>query len=70
MHDCVMAEPLCGVAEQVVGPVTNREAQDLASATVVAGARLADAQPSPERWRVLLDPAGHPFCFMIMIAPA
>ncbi|WP_249667364.1 VOC family protein [Cellulomonas fengjieae] len=25
------------------------------------GARLADPQPD-ERWRVLLDPAGHPFC--------
>ncbi|MGY2063325.1 VOC family protein, partial [Nocardia gipuzkoensis] len=26
------------------------------------GARRADAQPGPDRWRVLLDPAGHPFC--------
>ncbi|TDD41615.1 VOC family protein [Saccharopolyspora elongata] len=26
------------------------------------GARRADAQPAPDRWRVLLDPAGHPFC--------
>ncbi|MFI1920128.1 VOC family protein [Nocardia sp. NPDC020380] len=26
------------------------------------GARLADEQPGPHRWRVLLDPAGHPFC--------
>ncbi|WP_020143601.1 VOC family protein [Terracoccus sp. 273MFTsu3.1] len=25
------------------------------------GARLADPQPDT-RWRVLLDPAGHPFC--------
>lgn len=25
------------------------------------GARPADTQPD-ERWRVLLDPAGHPFC--------
>lgn len=25
------------------------------------GARLADPQPG-ETWRVLLDPAGHPFC--------
>ena len=28
---------------------------------VSLGARLADPQPDP-RWRVLLDPAGHPFC--------
>ncbi|WP_020673421.1 VOC family protein [Amycolatopsis nigrescens] len=26
------------------------------------GARRADEQPGPDRWRVLLDPAGHPFC--------
>jgi nucleotide-binding universal stress UspA family protein len=26
------------------------------------GARKADEQPGPDRWRVLLDPAGHPFC--------
>ena len=27
------------------------------------GARLAPVQPNPDRWRVLIDPAGHPFCF-------
>ena len=26
------------------------------------GARIAPVQPSPDRWRVLFDPAGHPFC--------
>ena len=26
------------------------------------GARLGAEQASPDRWRVLLDPAGHPFC--------
>ncbi|MFJ5709543.1 VOC family protein [Streptomyces sp. NPDC093105] len=26
------------------------------------GATLPPAQPHPDRWRVLLDPAGHPFC--------
>ncbi|MFE7437208.1 VOC family protein [Streptomyces tendae] len=26
------------------------------------GATKPDFQPSPDRWRVLLDPAGHPFC--------
>jgi Glyoxalase-like domain len=28
---------------------------------IALGAQLADPQPDP-RWRVLLDPAGHPFC--------
>jgi hypothetical protein len=26
------------------------------------GAVKADHQPAPDRWRVLIDPAGHPFC--------
>lgn len=29
---------------------------------VAAGARVPDFQPGEGRWRVLLDPAGHPFC--------
>lgn len=29
-----------------------------------SGARKAIFQPKPERWRVFLDPAGHPFCFV------
>lgn len=38
---------------------------DLDRATARAlsvGARLAAHQPAPDRWRVFLDPAGHPFC--------
>lgn len=31
------------------------------------GARLASDQPRPESWRVLLDPAGHPFCITTLI---
>jgi predicted enzyme related to lactoylglutathione lyase len=35
---------------------------DLAANQVVElGGKLADPQPG-ERWRVMLDPAGHPFC--------
>ena len=33
----------------------------LAERAVTLGARLAHPQPDT-RWRVLLDPAGHPFC--------
>ena len=29
---------------------------------IVLGASRASEQPAPERWRVLIDPAGHPFC--------
>ena len=31
-------------------------------AALALGATKAEHQPEPERWRVLLDPAGHPFC--------
>src|ERR1700722_4478867 len=31
------------------------------------GARVAAPQPAPDRWRVLLDPAGHPFCLSSQI---
>ena len=29
------------------------------------GATPAEVQPQPDRWRVLLDPAGHPFCLCV-----
>ncbi len=35
---------------------------------VALGARPADPQPDP-RWRVLLDPAGHPFCITTLAPP-
>ena len=35
---------------------------------IALGARLADPQPDP-RWRVLLDPAGHPFCITTVTPP-
>ncbi|MFE2067416.1 VOC family protein [Streptomyces sp. NPDC059467] len=36
---------------------------DAAQARLLAlGAVEPPAQPQPDRWRVLLDPAGHPFC--------
>lgn len=39
--------------------------EDLDGAQVelkAAGAQLADHQPHPAQYRVLIDPAGHPFC--------
>ena len=44
--------------------------EDLKSAqeaAVALGARVAQVQPSPERWRVLIDPAGHPFCLTTLV---
>ncbi|WP_051466318.1 VOC family protein [Pseudofrankia saprophytica] len=35
---------------------------------VALGARVAEPQSDP-RWRVMLDPAGHPFCFTTLVPP-
>jgi hypothetical protein len=46
--------------------------RDLETAVVEAerlGATLAAAQPAPDQWRVLLDPAGHPFCLTTVTPP-
>ena len=41
---------------------------DEAQAQAVAlGAGIIDDQPSPGLWRVMLDPAGHPFCLSAQI---
>ena len=42
--------------------------EDLAVAeqrVVELGATLPEAQPGGDRWRVLLDPSGHPFCLTL-----
>lgn len=33
-------------------------------AVLALGATKTSSQPSPEDWRVFLDPAGHPFCLV------
>lgn len=40
--------------------VTDRDAAE--AEAVRLGARVAENQPGGDTWRVLLDPAGHPFC--------
>ena len=57
-----------------VGPVPKQLHLDLTvtdldaeEARIVAlGAMKADVQPNPDKWRVLIDPAGHPFCLTIL----
>ncbi|HWS37914.1 MAG TPA: VOC family protein, partial [Actinoplanes sp.] len=36
------------------------------TAILAIGATKPEHQPQPDRWRVLLDPAGHPFCISAM----
>nr|WP_231122670.1 VOC family protein [Mycobacterium colombiense] len=31
------------------------------------GATKANIQPDPEKWRVLIDPEGHPFCITVLL---
>jgi hypothetical protein len=41
---------------------------DAAEAQALAiGAVKPETQPAPDTWRVLLDPAGHPFCITTLI---
>ncbi len=42
--------------------VSIKDLEDAESRALALGARKAEVQPSPAEWRVLLDPAGHPFC--------
>ena len=35
------------------------------AACLDAGAAKPDHQPGADRWRVLVDPAGHPFCICV-----
>lgn len=57
------------------GPVPKQLHLDLAvsdldteeSRIVALGATPAAVQPNPEHWRVLIDPAGHPFCITTLI---
>ncbi len=41
--------------------------EEAEAGALAAGARTADTQPNPDLWRVLLDPAGHPFCITTLI---
>ncbi len=44
--------------------------EDLAAseaAAVALGAARAAEQPAPDKWIVLLDPSGHPFCITTLI---
>lgn len=44
---------------------------DVAESAVAAlGAVKAAEQPTPDEFRVFLDPAGHPFCIVLPGAPA
>ena len=37
------------------------------AAVLRLGALTADVQPSPDQFRVMIDPAGHPFCLVLTL---
>lgn len=61
--------PAEGVPKQVHLDVAVTELDAAEAEAVDLGARVAPFQPAPDRWRVLLDPAGHPFCLTSTVPP-
>ena len=45
--------------------VSDLDAQE--TRILALGATKAGIQPNPDHWRVLIDPAGHPFCITNLI---
>ena len=45
--------------------VSDLDAQE--TRILALGATKAEIQPNPDSWRVLMDPAGHPFCITKLI---
>lgn len=54
--------PAAGQGQQMHLDVSVADLDDATGRAVALGARAADHQPQPSMWRVLFDPAGHPFC--------
>jgi catechol 2,3-dioxygenase-like lactoylglutathione lyase family enzyme len=59
--------PAAGQLQQMHLDLAVSELDAAVAVAVGLGARVADHQPNPDSWRVLLDPAGHPFCVTTLI---
>ena len=59
--------PGTGVPKQMHIDLAVTDLDDAERRATALGATKAGHQPAPARWRVLLDPAGHPFCVSIAI---
>ncbi len=51
-----------GQQQQVHLDISVTDLERAVTSAVTLGATEAGHQPAPEAWRVLIDPAGHPFC--------
>jgi Glyoxalase-like domain len=59
--------PTGPVPKQIHLELAVSDLDEAEAGALAIGAVKADAQPSPEVWRVLVDPAGHPFCITTLI---
>ena len=59
--------PTGAVPKQIHLELAVQDLESAASAAIALGATIADSQPNPDHWRVLIDPAGHPFCMTTLI---
>ncbi|SDS64282.1 VOC family protein [Actinoplanes derwentensis] len=58
--------PDAGVPKQAHVELSVENLDSGEAAILAIGATKPDFQPQPDRWRVLFDPAGHPFCISVM----
>ena len=56
-----------GVAKQMHLELAVTDLDEAETKALAIGATKADTQPNPDIWRVLIDPAGHPFCITTLI---
>jgi hypothetical protein len=59
--------PTNDVPKQIHLDLAVADLQEAVAEAERLGARSVARQPAPDRWRVLLDPAGHPFCLTTQI---
>ena len=64
VNDYVAPDWPCGAPQQAHLDLDVADLDAGEAAVLDLGARKADTQPSPDNWRVFLDPVGHPFCLV------
>ncbi len=59
--------PTGEVPKQIHLELAVTDLEEAEAKALAIGARRAGIQPAPDVWRVLIDPAGHPFCITTLI---
>jgi hypothetical protein len=58
-----------GVPKQIHFDLAVDDLEPAVAESMRLGATAATFQPAPERRRIMLDPAGHPFCLTTQVPP-